>query len=218
MNSILCLFNVVDILKSTLLLLHGFNSAPGAKKEAIAQWLQSKYLDHTISLIAPELPISPTKAIGDIEDIIKLAQGKVYVIGTSLGGFYANYIRAIYPDSKCVVHAINPSWQPSKTLQRVANKEVTNYKTGAVSFFSESYIADLAEMETEVIKGLKNYTGNAYYLHIGTQDELLAFDGLFEFLKKHNISHQKYEYPTNHRFEMMPEMLKVFGYTILLKF
>lgn len=205
-------------MKSTLLLLHGFNSAPGAKKEAIAQWLQSKHLDHYFVLIAPELPISPTKAIGDIEDIIKLAQGRVYVIGTSLGGFYANYIRAKYPDSKCVVHAINPSWEPSKTLQRVANTEVTNYKTGAISFFSESYIADIAEMENELLKGLKNYTANAYYLHIGTQDELLAFDALFEFLNQHKISHKKYEYPTNHRFEMMPEMLEVFGSTISLEF
>lgn len=197
-------------MKNTILLLHGFNSAPGGKKEVINQWLVKNDFSDRLELKAPLLPIEPLKAIEVIEEIIKESEGIVYLIGTSLGGFYANYIRAHYPDSKCIVHAINPSWEPSKTLQRVVNTEVTNYKTGEVSFFSSTYISELAKIEKQIQDNLKGYLGNEYCIHIGTEDELLEFDSFFKFLNYNQLAYKKYEYPTNHRFEMMEEMLKNF--------
>ena len=197
-------------MKNTILLLHGFNSAPGEKKEVINLWLAKNDFSDRLELKAPLLPIEPLKAIGIIEEIIKESEGIVYVIGTSLGGFYANYARAHYPDSKCVVHAINPSWVPSKTLQRVVNTEVTNYKTGVVSFFSSNYISQLEKIKKHIQENLKVYHGNEYYIHIGTEDELLEFESFFNFLNHNQVAYEKYEYPTKHRFEMMEEMLENF--------
>lgn len=197
-------------MKDTILLLHGFKSAPGGKKEVINQWLVKNDFSYRFELKAPLLPIGPLKAIEVIEKIIKESEGIVYLIGTSLGGFYANYIRAHYPDSKCIVHAINPSWEPSKTLQRVVNTEVTNYKTGEVSFFHSTYISELVKIEKQIQDNLKGYLGNEYFIHIGTQDELLEFDSFFKFLNYYQLAFKKYEYPTNHRFEMMEEMLENF--------
>lgn len=197
-------------MKSTILLLHGFNSAPGGKKEVINQWLSKNNLSDRFELKAPLLPMEPLKAIEVVKEIIKETEGKVYLIGTSLGGFYVNYVRAHYPDSKCVVHAINPSWEPSTTLQRVLNTEVTNYKTGVVSFFSSTYISQLEKIEKQILENLKVYHGNEYYIHIGTEDELLEFDTFFNFLNHNQVAYEKYEYPTNHRFEMMEEMLENF--------
>ena len=197
-------------MKNTILILHGFNSAPGGKKEVINQWLVKNDFSNRIELKAPLLPIEPLKAIEVIEGIIKESEGIVYLIGTSLGGFYANYIRAHYPDSKCIVHAINPSWEPSKTLQRVVNTEVTNYKTGEESFFSSTYISQLEKIEKQILENLKVYHGNEYYIHIGTEDELLEFESFFKFLNYNQLAYKKYEYPTNHRFEMMEEMLENF--------
>jgi predicted esterase YcpF (UPF0227 family) len=197
-------------MKNTILILHGFNSAPGGKKEVINQWLVKNDFSNRIELKAPLLPIEPLKAIEVIEGIIKESEGIVYLIGTSLGGFYANYIRAHYPDRKCIVHAINPSWEPSKTLQRVVNTEVTNYKTGEESFFSSTYISQLEKIEKQILENLKVYHGNEYYIHIGTEDELLEFESFFKFLNYNQLAYKKYEYPTNHRFEMMGEMLENF--------
>lgn len=199
-------------MKNTILLLHGFNSAPGGKKEVINQWLVKNDFSDRLELKAPLLPIEPLKAIEVIEEIIKESEGLVYLIGTSLGGFYANYIRAHYPDSKCIVHAINPSWEPSKILQRVVNTEFTNYKTGEVSFFSSNYISELAKIEKQIQDNLKGYLGNEYYIHIGTEDELLEFDSFFKFLNYNQLAYKKYEYQINHRFEMMEEMLENFDF------
>ena len=100
--------------KTTILLLHGFNSAPGNKESIIKTWLTAKGLDQTIEVVAPQLPYSPNEAVKLIGKLIQEHYGNLVVIGTSLGGFYANYVRAVSASNAIKVHAINPTLLPKR--------------------------------------------------------------------------------------------------------
>jgi hypothetical protein len=112
--------------KTTILLLHGFNSAPENKKAIINQWLIDNNLSDRIDLIAPQLNYNPNEAIKQIGSIIQEHYGNIIVIGTSLGGFYANYVRAMNQTDQIKVHAINPSWSPSLSLKRDFSLHLAN--------------------------------------------------------------------------------------------
>jgi uncharacterized protein len=200
----------IKLKPNTIILLHGFNSAPGNKAQVIEQYLQEKQLEDDYLLIAPQLPTEPLKAIREINQLIRQHKsGKVYVMGTSLGGFYANYFRAKFMDEHVIVHAINPSWNPSVTLKRALNQELTNFKTNEKWFFQQEYIDQLKDLEDFVIENLKNYKGDNYSLHLAENDELLDFSGLLSYLQKEQVAHKIYHYDTNHRFEKMEELIKL---------
>jgi uncharacterized protein len=198
----------IKLKPNTIILLHGFNSAPGNKAQVIEQYLKEKQLEDDYLLIAPQLATEPLKAIREINQLIRQHKsGKVYVMGTSLGGFYANYFRAKLMDDQVIVHTINPSWNPSVTLKRALNQELTNFKTNEKWFFKQEFIDQLKEMEDFVSENLKNYKSNDYSLHLAENDELLDFSGLLSYLQREQVPHKIYHYDTNHRFESMKEML-----------
>lgn len=195
--------------KKNILLLHGFNSAPGNKAEAINLYLQKHGLQDSYQLFAPELRVEPAQAISDLENFVaEHLNTELILIGTSLGGFYVNYLRAKFTTSNVVVHAINPSWKPSETLKENVNKELENHKTGVRWTFEERFLNQLQDLERFVVKELKNYKGNQYHVHLATQDELLNFDELLNYLNINAVEHQLFHYETNHRFETMEEMLE----------
>lgn len=202
--------HIIRLKPNTIILLHGFNSAPGNKGQAIEEYLFEKQIEDDYLLIAPQLDVEPRKAIRQVNQLIRQHQtGKVYVIGTSLGGFYANYFRAKFKDESVIVHAINPSWNPSQTLLQNLNKELENFKTHEKWIFKQEYLDQLTEFETFVEDGLKNYKGKYYSLHLANNDELLDFSGLLSYLQKEQVPHKIYHYDTNHRFEKMEELIKL---------
>jgi len=80
--------------QNRIILLHGFNSGPGKKEEEIKAYLKEHLMEADYELIAPQLSYEPKKAIDEINRLIEEHQtGSVFVVGTSLGGFYTNYFR-----------------------------------------------------------------------------------------------------------------------------
>lgn len=193
--------------KKTILLLHGFNSAPGNKEKIIKEWLNANNLASNFNLIAPQLNNSPHEAIKQISEIIQENYGNIFVIGTSLGGFYATYVRSLNQSDAIKVHAINPSWSPGTTLSQEVNKSQENYKTGVKWQFSASYLNDLDQFEKEAKSELKNYKGTHYTLHLANSDECLDFSELLAYLDDNKIPNKTLYYNTNHRFEKVLEML-----------
>ena len=194
--------------KTTILLLHGFNSAPENKKAIINQWLIDNNLSYQIDLIAPQLNYNPNEAIKQIGSIIQEHYGNIIVIGTSLGGFYANYVRAMNQTDQIKVHAINPSWTPSLSLKRELNKPQINLKTKENWIFTDAYLSYLAHFEKACKVELKHYTDNYFSLHLANTDELLSFDDMLSYLKENNVPNKLYYYNTNHRFETVNELLE----------
>jgi predicted esterase YcpF (UPF0227 family) len=194
--------------KTTILLLHGFNSAPGNKESIIRNWLNTNNLSDSINVVAPQLPYSPNEAIKLIGSLIQEHYGNLVVIGTSLGGFYANYIRAINQTNAIKVNAINPSWSPSASLKKNINQAQENLKTGERWLFTEAYLNYLANFEHKLKDELKQYRGANYSIHLGEQDELLSFTEMVEYLNENKVPFQQYNYPTDHRFGTVEELLE----------
>ena len=193
---------------NTIILLHGFNSGPGNKEKVIAQYLTENSLQEDYLLIAPQLDGEPRAAIRQINQLIRQHKtGEVHIIGTSLGGFYANYFRAKFKDNSVVVHVINPSWNPSKSLLRAVNQEQENYKSKEKWFFKESYIEQLSGFENFISENLKKYRGKNYTIHLAESDELLSFEDFISYIEKYQVPNKFYNYNTNHRFEKMEEFL-----------
>jgi predicted esterase YcpF (UPF0227 family) len=201
--------------KTTILLFHGFNSAPENKHAVINKWLIDNNLSDRIDLIAPQLNYNPNQAIKQIGSIIQEHYGNIIVMGTSLGGFYANYVRAMNLTDQIKVHAINPSWSPSITLKKEVNKLHNNLKTNENWLFTEAYLNYLSHFEKACKAELKHYNGYHYTLHLANADELLSFDDMLVYLKENNVPNNPYYYNTNHRFETIKELLENINHQLI---
>jgi predicted esterase YcpF (UPF0227 family) len=192
-----------------IILLHGFNSGPGQKAEEINAYLKEYHLDADYELIAPQLSHEPKEAIDEINRLIEEHQtGSIFVVGTSLGGFYTNYFRAKFRDERVVAHAINPSWRPTQTLLPEKNTVQENFKTGEKWIFTSKYMDQLEEFEHFVLTNLKNYKGNRYAIHLATEDELLNFDELRLYMEENEVNPDLYFYETDHRFGNIKEVME----------
>jgi predicted esterase YcpF (UPF0227 family) len=191
-----------------IILLHGFNSGPGQKAEEINAYLKEYHLDADYELIAPQLSHEPKEAIAEINLLIEEHRtGSIFVVGTSLGGFYTNYFRAKFRDEKVVAHAINPSWRPTQTLLPAKDTVQENFKTGEKWIFTSKYMDQLEEFEHFVLTNLKNYKGNRYAIHLATEDELLNFDELRSYMEENEVNPDLYFYETDHRFGNINEVM-----------
>ena len=191
-----------------IILLHGFNSGPGQKAEEINAYLKEYHLDADYELIAPQLSHEPKEAIDEINRLIEEHRtGTIFVVGTSLGGFYTNYFRAKFRDERVVAHAINPSWRPTQTLLPAKDTVQENFKTGEKWIFTSKYMDQLEEFEHFVLTNLKNYRGNRYAIHLATKDELLNFDELRLYMEENEVNPDLYFYETDHRFGNIKEVM-----------
>lgn len=96
-----------------LLYLHGFSST-GASSKAT----QLRELLTPIKVLRPSYPSHrPSEAIPYLECYIyqHFGQQPLKIIGSSLGGFYAQYFASVHKNSKIIM--INPALQPQLTLQ-----------------------------------------------------------------------------------------------------
>jgi predicted esterase YcpF (UPF0227 family) len=191
-----------------IILLHGFNSGPGQKAEEINAYLKEYHLDADYELIAPQLSHEPKEAIVEVNRLIEEHRtGSIFVVGTSLGGFYTNYFRAKFKDERVVAHAINPSWRPTQTLLPAKDTVQENFKTGEKWIFTSEYMDQLEEFEHFVLTNLKNYKGNRYAIHLATEDELLNFDELRLYMEENEVNPDLYFYETDHRFGNIKEVM-----------
>jgi predicted esterase YcpF (UPF0227 family) len=189
-------------------LLHGFNSGPGQKAAETNVYLKEYHLDADYELIASQLSHEPKDAIDEINWLIEEHQtGSIFVVGTSLGGFYTNYFRAKFRDERVVAHAINPRWRPTQTLLPAKNTVQENFKTGEKWIFTSEYMDQLEEFEYFVLTNLKNYKRNRYAIHLATEDELLNFDELRLYMEENEVNPDLYFYETDHRFGNIKEVM-----------
>ncbi|MBL3519280.1 MULTISPECIES: YqiA/YcfP family alpha/beta fold hydrolase [Arcobacteraceae] len=134
-----------------IIYIHGFSSSGFGKKALeFKEYFQDK-------LIHISLPTIPFLAINNLEQIIETflsLNEKVYLIGSSLGGYYALYLANKY-NLKAVL--INPAIKPLNTLSHYEGvKYIKNYYDNSEFEFTKEHIESLKNYEVPNIQNPKN--------------------------------------------------------------
>jgi len=175
-----------------IIYIHGFGSSgEGGKSILFREYFKSI----NEPFIAPSLSYVPALAIKTLEELIESFNGKVQLIGSSLGGFYSLYLAQKY-DLKAVL--INPSMCPYKTLEK--------YIGYAPNFYDESSF----EWNAFHVKMLKSYEIQVdrqenFMLLLQKGDELLDYQ---EAVNKIPNSLLHVEEGGNHSFERIERYFK----------
>lgn len=127
-----------------IIYIHGFGSSGEATK---AKAFRKFFEENQIRYIAPSLPTIPDLAIRTLSEMIESYQAneEVYLMGSSLGGYYSMYLSDKY-DLKAVL--INPAIYPFETLKRALGKGINYYDTSTYEW-NESHLDMLINYEIE---------------------------------------------------------------------
>ncbi|AHJ11363.1 YqiA/YcfP family alpha/beta fold hydrolase [Sulfurospirillum multivorans] len=153
-----------------ILYIHGFGSSGEASK---AKLLRAYCHEKGIAFIAPSLPTIPDLAIKTLSELIESYQEPVYLMGSSLGGYYALYLSDKY-NLKAVL--INPAVNASETLERAIGHGV-NYYDNSTYEWNASHLEMLESYEIEE-PNLENLL-----LLLQKGDEVLDYEEALDFLE-----------------------------------
>jgi len=139
-----------------LLYLHGFNSSPAsAKAQQTQQWVAQNAPE--IEFICPELPPYADRAMALLCAIVNAQRSDpIWVIGSSMGGFYATCLVEKFGSENIAAVLINPAVSPARGLDKWLG-ENSNYHSGETWLFEPQHIDEYRRWDPQVIKKQKNY-------------------------------------------------------------
>jgi uncharacterized protein len=155
--------------------LHGFRSSPRSSKarmtgDAIAHRVEQ---GAPIEWYCPQLHASPQESMDMVRRHIDASKAdRLSVIGSSLGGFYTNYLAEQYG---CKGIALNPAVRAGRELEPHVGM-MTAYDSEEPFDFRAEYIDELNRMQVESIT-----LPERYLLLAATGDELLDWREMAAF-------------------------------------
>ena len=161
---------------STLLVyLHGFRSSPRSSKAVMTgqavRALNNK--DERYEWYCPQLLASPKESMNMVTQYIDASKAdKVVVVGSSLGGFYTNYLAEKYD---CIGIALNPAVRAARELEPHVGM-MTAYHSDEPFDFRAEYIDELKALQVETITRPERY-----FLIAAKGDELLDWQEMVDF-------------------------------------
>jgi len=168
-------------MSSTLLVyLHGFRSSPRSSKavmtgEAVKA---SVTTGNTIDWYCPQLFASPKESMEMVTKYIDQSKAdRIVVIGSSLGGFYTNYLAEKYG---CKGVALNPAVRAARELAPHVGM-MTSYDSDEPFDFRPEYIDELKALQVERISN-----PDRYFLIAAKGDELLDWREMSAFYQGAN--------------------------------
>lgn len=121
-----------------ILYLHGFCSSPASwKSRLLAEAMAAR--GQSAQFVCPMLSPVPDEAVAQAGRLIEAAQGRVTLVGSSLGGHYAAYLAERY-DLSAVL--INPAAVDRLDLAKFIGDHV-NFHTGDRFTFTPAHAAQL---------------------------------------------------------------------------
>lgn len=152
---------------SHLLYIHGFLSSPASLKALqVRDWLLTYRPD--ITYHCPALTAYPELTRNTLESLVEtLLPEPVYLMGSSLGGFWATWLVEKYA-LRAVL--INPLVKPDLLSSDYLNVELKNYHTDDTYTLSESDADFLLSAELNELKLFENY-----WLMVQRGDETLDY-------------------------------------------
>ncbi|GLQ32491.1 YqiA/YcfP family alpha/beta fold hydrolase [Litoribrevibacter albus] len=177
---------------SSLIYIHGFNSSPNSTKARIIGNSLDILGFSSDNYIVPDLNYEPDQAIAKLVDCIETLlarQEDIYLIGSSLGGFYATYLAEKY-GLKTVL--VNPAIRPYELLMDYLGPNKNIY-TGEEYDISEEHVAQLKALDISSVTSPSDYL-----VLVQTDDETLDYR---QATNKFWQSPLVIEYGGNHSFE-----------------
>ncbi len=148
-----------------ILYLHGFRSSPlSAKARLLAERMAAIGLGDCFW--CRHLPVSPRRAIEEIEEAIARSPVVPTLVGSSLGGYYATYLAEKH-GLRAVL--INPAVVAHLSLAQYVGPQTNSY-TGETFEFTFEHIAELARLEVERLSEPARF-----WLLVETGDEVLDY-------------------------------------------
>ena len=171
--------------------LHGFLSSPQSHKAVVTQgWLASHAPE--VTFVCPQLSSYPAQAIKQLRELVTNHEAdELYLIGSSLGGFWATYLIENGWAEKAVL--VNPAVMPQSRFNEFVGKELKHYYSDEVLMLSEQDLVDLARADKPLIEFPQKY-----WLMVQTGDETLDYRMA---VKKYEASEKLIEEGGNHSFE-----------------
>lgn len=163
-------------MKTTLLVyLHGFRSSPNSSKavmtgEAVRALSSTT---HTYEWYCPQLLASPKESMEKvIQHIDHSIADRLVIIGSSLGGFYTNYLAEKY---QCNGIVLNPAVYAARELEPHVGM-MTAYDSDEPFDFKAEYIDELRALQVNKITD-----PGRYFLIAAKGDELLDWKEMVAF-------------------------------------
>ncbi len=129
----------------TIFYLHGFLSSPtGPKAALVAKECEKRGIEF-VALDMNEAPLVIYEKLK--KELQKRAPDTFGLIGSSLGGFYANRFASEFG---CKTVLINPATEPWLTIKSYVGEQKT--RDGRVVLVKEEYGKELQSLETKVLK------------------------------------------------------------------
>jgi predicted esterase YcpF (UPF0227 family) len=127
-----------------LLYLHGFRSSPlSMKAQKMAQWVRQ--LHPQVQWWCPQLPPSPKEAMAlIIQGTQDWPVANTAVVGSSLGGFYAQCFAAV---TGCPAVLLNPAVQPARDLSRHVGMQQAWHDPAQSFDFQPHYVDELKALQ-----------------------------------------------------------------------
>jgi predicted esterase YcpF (UPF0227 family) len=137
-----------------LLYLHGFRSSPqSAKARQVAARVAQRH-PH-LAWWCPQLPPSPRQALeGVTEGIRAWPRGRMGVIGSSLGGFYATCVAEA---TGCRAVLLNPAVDPARDLAKYIGEHTAWHDPHERLFFEPQFVDELRALAPSEIGDPRNY-------------------------------------------------------------
>lgn len=151
---------------STIIYLHGFGSTGVSPK---SQALIESFPDATV--LTPTMSITPLEIIKKITELVRVATSfPVIFVGTSLGGFWANYFAQTCGGLAVIV---NPSTRPAESLAAKIGKDIRNYQTGEQISITQSDIEQYAACRDVI---MRDYNGVTVHAFFAKDDDVLDYN------------------------------------------
>ena len=157
--------------------LHGFRSSPRSSKAVMTgNAVGAASVDgNSFEWFCPQLLASPKESMDlVIKRIESSSYDRLIIIGSSLGGFYANYLAEKY---SCKAVVLNPAVRAPRELAPHVGM-MTSYDSDEPFDFRPEYIEQLQTLQVEKITDPKRY-----FLIAAKGDELLDWREMVEFYK-----------------------------------
>lgn len=158
--------------RKLIIYLHGFCSSPASwKSQLLAEEMARRGLaEH---FVCPQLSPVPDEAAASVSRLIEAAGGPVTLIGSSLGGHYANFLAEKHGLNAVL---INPAVPQGDVLRGAVDYldlaefvgEHTHFHSGEAFNFTEAHAAQLKAQVSRPTPG-------RYWLLLETGDEVLDY-------------------------------------------